>query len=579
MLSLCNRARVRKSVLSILMLVVLLASFMTGSAPAAHALEAQAVKQWTFMVYLAADNNLEAAAVADFLEMASAGSNSNVNIVVQFDRIPGYDTRYGDWKTTKRFYVTHGMTPTPASALADMGELNMGSQTTLLNFVTWAKSHYPANKYALILWDHGGGFQPTSEGVTASDDGDMHTQGVSWDDTNGGDYISNKELSTVLASVTSNGAHKMELVAFDACLMAMLEVDQHIKNYANARASSETTEPNAGWPYNTILADLKVHPTWNGISLANDIATRYYASFGNNQTQSSVQFGTAYNTMLTRLNAFANVLRTNMATERTRIAAARTATQHFAYQDNIDLADFAQQVANRQPATAVGNAVKAAALNLHNAIVGVVKNNKHGASWPRAHGTAIFFPRTEAIWGAWAASYQTNQWLARDTTWNDFLNAYFSTNMTITLTWNQYPYDLDGHLWLPAAHPFHVHWNNKGSLSAFPYTLQDVDDTSSYGPENISIKTFYPGTYLYAVYNWSGNSYGTLGASGATVRVYRNGALVRTFTVASASGTPTDPWWRVFTYSGSTITPINTLTTDAGALYDDSPSAPRGATK
>ncbi len=519
------------------------------------------------MVYLDGDNNLEADAVDDFLEMASVGSSANVNIVVQFDRRPSYDTRYGDWTTTKRFYITPGMTPVAASALSDLGELNQGDPNTLQSFVNWSESTYPANKYALILWNHGGGFQPTSEEVSV--------EGVSWDDTNGGDYLSNIELSNVLAFVTSAGANKLEMVGFDACLMAMVEVDQHIKNYANSRVSSETTEPGAGWPYNTIMADLKSNPTWNGITLANIIATRYYQSYGNGQTQSSVQFGTSYNAMVTTyLNAFAQALRVNMSTQRSVIAAARTASQSFAYPDNIDLADFAQQVYNRS----TNAAVKSAAINLHNAVVGVVKNNKAGASWPRAHGTAIFFPQTEPVWGAWASSYQTNQWLARDTYWNEFLNEYYGTTMTVTLTWGSQPYDLDSHLWLPAATPFHVRWNSKGSLTAFPFALLDVDDRSSYGPENISIKQFKPGLYLYDVYNWSGNTYSTLKASGAVVRVYRNSALVKTYYASTAGGLSTDRWWKVFWYNPTTnvFTTLNTLSSVPGSSYQAAPSDENG---
>jgi len=106
---------------------------------------------------LAGDNNLEGAGIDDFLEMSSVGSSSAVNIVVQFDRIPGYDDSYGDWTSCKRFCVTPGMTPTPANAISDLGECNMGDPNTLDEFVMWATTDYPADKYALILWNHGSG--------------------------------------------------------------------------------------------------------------------------------------------------------------------------------------------------------------------------------------------------------------------------------------------------------------------------------------------------------------------------------------------------------------------------------------
>ena len=69
-------------------------------------------RDWTYMVYLDGDNNLEAAAIDDFLEMSSVGSTPEVAVVAQMDRIAGYDTSNGDWTDTRRFYVTHDMTPT-----------------------------------------------------------------------------------------------------------------------------------------------------------------------------------------------------------------------------------------------------------------------------------------------------------------------------------------------------------------------------------------------------------------------------------------------------------------------------------
>ncbi|MCP4104564.1 MAG: hypothetical protein GY749_03350 [Desulfobacteraceae bacterium] len=93
--------------------------------------------KWTFMVYLCAENNLEPDGIDDFLEMAKAGSNSNINIVVQMDRINEFDSRYGDWKTCKRFLVGKDMEPTAASALEDIGEVNMGHPDTLKAFIEW----------------------------------------------------------------------------------------------------------------------------------------------------------------------------------------------------------------------------------------------------------------------------------------------------------------------------------------------------------------------------------------------------------------------------------------------------------
>ena len=66
---------------------------------------------WTFMVYMGGDNNLEQAAIDDFLEMAHVGSTGDVHIVVQMDRVAGYDTSYDNWTDTRRGEVNNSDVP------------------------------------------------------------------------------------------------------------------------------------------------------------------------------------------------------------------------------------------------------------------------------------------------------------------------------------------------------------------------------------------------------------------------------------------------------------------------------------
>ena len=63
-------------------------------------------KKWTFLINLDADNNLEEFGIKDVNELEVVGSTDEVNFVVQFDRIDGYDESNDDWTSTKRFYVT-----------------------------------------------------------------------------------------------------------------------------------------------------------------------------------------------------------------------------------------------------------------------------------------------------------------------------------------------------------------------------------------------------------------------------------------------------------------------------------------
>jgi hypothetical protein len=134
-----------------------------------------------------------------------------------------------------------------------------------------------------------------------------------------------------------------------------------------------------------------------------------------------------------------------------------------------------------------------------------------------------------------------------------------SDELKIVLTWGQSPFDLDSHLWTPPIEgsSYHVYYHNKcQTLSNPPYVMLDLDDTSSYGPETVWFERIYPGTYTYAVnqYSWDGS----LITSGATLTVIGRNGVIATFNVPTVGS---GSWWTVFEMDGSTrnITPINVI--------------------
>ena len=148
---------------------IVLSGFLVGVAHAAPAPQAR----WTIMVYMSGDNNLEDYIVKDIEEeLGLAGSNANIQIVALADRGPGYDTSRGNWQTTKLYHVTQGIVADAASAVADWGERNFGDPQTLIDFVTWSKTNYPADHYALYFWGHGWNWHP---GWVMEDDTNVDT--------------------------------------------------------------------------------------------------------------------------------------------------------------------------------------------------------------------------------------------------------------------------------------------------------------------------------------------------------------------------------------------------------------------
>lgn len=129
----------------------------------------------------------------------------------------------------------------------------------------------------------------------------------------------------------------------------------------------------------------------------------------------------------------------------------------------------------------------------------------------------------------------------------------------IVLQWGETPRDLDSHLRgpRPGGGSFHVSYSDDyvedcGEL--------DVDDTSSYGPETITMLRLVAGTYLYSVHDYTNRNSSTstgLANSNATVKLFFHDGQELTFNVPDQPGT----LWNVFEIDGATgvITPLNEM--------------------
>ena len=204
--------------------------------------------QWVFAVYLDADNNLDSYGVGDLDEMKQVGSTDDVAIVVLMDRSSSGAYVY---------YVESGS----VTVLESLGEVNMGDPNTLKYFVDYILNNFAATYYALILWNHGGGWV-----------------GCCWDDTDN-DHLTLDEIQQAL-----DGVH-LSLIGFDACLMAGIEAAYELRNYADVMVASEETEPGDGWPYDSILSALTQNPTMTPQELAKTIVEKYIDFYGTSGSQ------------------------------------------------------------------------------------------------------------------------------------------------------------------------------------------------------------------------------------------------------------------------------------------------------
>jgi hypothetical protein len=361
------------------------------------------IPEWTVMVYLDADNDLESAGINDINEMEMVGSTADINIVVQADRIPGYDISNNDWTNTRRYYITQDIDPyiINSQPISNLGELNMGNPSTLINFAKWAVTNYPAKKYLLVIWNHGGGFRSTG---LAKD--------IAWDDTSGGDKITMSELEYALSAISTKMGKNIDIVGMDACLMAMTEVAYQIKDYADILVTSEENEPGDGWPYDTILAQLAATPTMSSTQLANTIVNRYIYSYtsSDNVTLSSIHLSNM-DTLAAQLSNMALAIMSDTLTPVVNYINAASSSQYYGDWDFIDLYDFC----NKIYAYSYNAQVRSIAVSIKQTLTSSVGWGYNGYQVNKSQGLSIYFPYYSYD------SYYNNTNFAQDTFWDEML--------------------------------------------------------------------------------------------------------------------------------------------------------------
>ena len=360
------------------------------------------VKAWTVMVYMSGDNNLEDYIVKDIeAELGLGGSDANINVVALADRGPGYDASRGDWQSTKAYYVTKGMVADGASALADWGERNFGDPRTLVDFVTWAKANYPAQRYALYFWGHGWNWHP---GFVMSDDTDRDAL----------------DFEEVRAAIPQLGF--IDVVGYDGCNMASLEILDLWQGATTAVAASQEYVGWKGIEYDYVLSRLRANPQMT----ADDVARATGESAivqGGERTWSAMAVDARYTALKTATDQLAVALLGGLGANRKRYDRAFNATRTMwqAPMDK-DLYDMAYEIT-----LAVSDpTIRARAQAVMNAINAVTIYEGHTNAYADVRGISIYHISRAAQKDASYGYYRAQVALAQSTRWDEFLDAYAS---------------------------------------------------------------------------------------------------------------------------------------------------------
>jgi len=229
-------ARRSAAALAALALLASLAACTTGSRVDPNGGDGPAAGSWTVLTYSIADTDLEPFMMADLGEMGEVGSHGGLNLVALVDRSADYTAEpvlgQADWTGGKLLHVLPG----GAEVMDDLGPVDTGDPAVLSSFITRGITAYPAEHYALIISDHGASWP-----------------GVGGDESADGDPLSLAELDDAIGSgLGSAGVARLDLLGFDACLMATYEVASTLAPRADRLLASQELEPGHGWNYTAL---------------------------------------------------------------------------------------------------------------------------------------------------------------------------------------------------------------------------------------------------------------------------------------------------------------------------------------
>lgn len=200
---------------------------------------------FTLMIYMCG-SDLESdygCATSDINEILYADYSDDLNIIIETGGTKSWQNSYIKDKAIQRYKVENN----GLELLEDIGKGQFLSSSNLSDFIKNSMEEYPADRYGLILWNHGGG----TIGGYGVDDSRPNDSSMSLYD---------------VAKALKDADCYFSFIGYDACLMATIENAYSLKDYADYLLASEESEPGSGWYYTNFISELADNP---GISIPN----------------------------------------------------------------------------------------------------------------------------------------------------------------------------------------------------------------------------------------------------------------------------------------------------------------------
>lgn len=409
---------------------------------------------WTWMIYLATNNNVWQYGQESVERMRAAQLGDALQVVIQ-QATPGRSTR-----------LILGKQPEQSTQLA---QLDSGAPETLLDFIRWAAQTCPAQRYALVLWSHGSGWEPSeieriaqeahpkvpvtaselrqrgsdSEGRQTFFSSSLRSmlskdtpadRAIAFDDGSG-HALDTLELGRVAAEARQILGQPINLLGMNACQMASAEVAYQLRGNVQLYIASQEDMPAQSWPYDDILTRLGAAPNMPAEALARLIVERYCGWFRDNinlkqswgkggfppgVTLSALQLAGTQQLSST-MNTLAAALQADIAGQLNAIWTAHRKAKAFKFRQ-YDLASFCAALADHSQASQQTKSAAQAVVSVLNDPAFMLAREYTASAYANTGGLSVYlmFPDVSR---SLAPSYEATDF-AIATGWGRFLQEY-----------------------------------------------------------------------------------------------------------------------------------------------------------
>ena len=396
---------------------------------------AQAGQTWTVLVYLHADHNLWTSALRDLLEMQQIGSSENVRFIVQIDSpragsedANGLDTLNGGVRalvtrnpSSSETRATFNASLGKLQVLERLGEQNSDDPRVLAEFINWGVKRFPAQRYGLVMWDHGGAWQG----------------GFGGDASNGEEGMATWEVRLgIQAGLAQSGLARFDFFGMDTCLMGGAELLYEYGDLTQVYIANPEIDYGDGWDYTAVFNLLRNNPNISNRDFARLESGFFDAHHQQDSSDLEYRAHAAYDTsqletLRGAINAFVGAA--TQSSDRNALLSARSKVVEYLFsparpnapRPYVDIGQYAQLVAQLTKDSrlaAAGNALSAA-------VAQTVIAKSLGSNLKAASGIGIWLPNNPAAKPSAGelGAYATRLRMASTVNWKTFIDLWFGT--------------------------------------------------------------------------------------------------------------------------------------------------------